>query len=202
MTTQELPERRAPKIDLNLLPDEYLPRKKSRWGLLLVLLVVVLACVPWPFLIMKSDVDADNRRLEAEQASLQAEFNAIMKDAVEAADLQKKIDGANAGWNDILADWELFQASIRTWSEIMYDVQQLPRGSLGYLESITQNKDTITIVGWFAREQFIYEYSLMLADTGHFIEDGVNIKQKKLDENTGAHDFTIEAILVPAEVEE
>jgi hypothetical protein len=42
----------------------------------------------------------------------------------------------------------------------------------------------------------------MLADTGHFIEDGVNIKQKKLDENTGAHDFTIEAILVPAEVEE
>ena len=35
----------------------------------------------------------------------------------------------------------------------------------------------------------------MLADTGHFIEDGVNIKQKTLKDDQ--HTFKIEAILVP-----
>lgn len=197
MTTQGLPERRAPRIDLNLLPDEYLPRKKSRWGLLLVLLVVVLACVPWPFLILKADVDSDNRRLESEKATLQAEFNAIMKDAGEAADLQKKIDAANKEWNEMQADWDLFQASLREWSEIFYDVQQLPRGAMGELGAITQNKETISIDGWFEREQFIYEYSLMLADTGHFAE--VNIKSKTYQNDQ--HNFKIEAVLVTAGVE-
>ena len=202
MTTQELPERRPPKIDLNLLPPEYQPKKKSRWGLLLVLLVVILACAPWPFLILKADVDADNRKLESQKATLQSEYNILVADAGEAADIQKQIDSANRQWNDMLEDWALFQASLREWSEIFYDVQQLPRGSLGYINSITQNKEVITINGWFAKEQFIYEYSLMLSDTGHFIEDGVNIRQKKWVEDKNQHDFTIEAVLKTAEVEE
>lgn len=202
MTTQELPERRPPKIDLNLLPPEYLPKKKSRWGLLLVLLVVILACAPWPFLILKADVDADNRKLESQKATLQAEYSILVADAGEAADLQKQINSANKEWNDMLGDWALFQASLREWSEIFYDVQQLPRGAMGYIDSITQNKEVITINGWFAKEQFIYEYSLMLADTGHFIEGGVNIRQIKYNEGSGTRDFTIEAVLKTAEVEE
>lgn len=201
MTMQELPERRASKIDLNLLPPEYLPRKKSRWGLLLLIVVVVLACAPWPFLILKADVDAENRKLESQKATLQAEFNALSKDAAEAADVQKKIDAKNKEWNAILADWAVFHASIKTWSDIFYDVQQLPRGALGDLSNVNQNKDVITVNGWFAREQFIYEYALMLADSGHFVEGGVNIRQKKLNVNTGTHDFTIEAVLKAGEVE-
>lgn len=196
MTMQELPERRTPKIDLNLLPAEYLPRRKSPLALILVLAVVVLACVPWPFLIMKADVDAENRRLESELKGLETELSLRMAKTVEAAGLQQQIDGLNQQWNMILSDWELFEASLRTWSEIMFDVQQLPRGSLGELNNIAQNGDTISVDGWFSREQFIYEYALMLSDTGHFIEDGVDIKQKtlKVDEHT----FKIEAILVPA----
>jgi len=196
MTTQELPERRTPKIDLNLLPAEYLPRKKSPLGLILVLVVVVLACAPWPFLIMKADVDAENRRLEAELQGLKTELSLRMAEVTEAAGLQQQINDANAQWNMILADWELFEASLRTWSEIMFDVQQLPRGALGELNNIAQNGDTISIDGWFSREQFIYEYALMLSDTGHFIPDGVDIRQTTLKGDE--HTFKIEAILVPA----
>ncbi len=198
MTTQELPERRTPKIDLNLLPAEYLPKKRSPWMLVLVLAVVVLACAPWPFLIMWMGVSADNSKLEDEKVSLKSEYNLLVAKAGEAADLQKQIADANEQWNSILWDWEVFQANLRTWSEIMFDVQQLPRGSDGELDSITQKGDEISIDGWFSREEFIYEYALMLSDSGHFIEDGVNIKQKQLKPE--GHSFKIEAILVPPEV--
>ena len=150
MTTQELPERRTPKIDLNLLPAEYLPRKKSPLGLILVLAVVVLACVPWPFLIMKADVDAENRRLESEKTGLEMEYGIKMAEAAEAGQIQGQIADANAQWNMILADWDLFEASLRTWSEIMYDVQQLPRGALGELNNIAQNGDLVSIDGWLS----------------------------------------------------
>ena len=200
MTTQELPERRAPKIDLNLLPAEYLPKKRSPWALVLVLVVVVLACAPWPFLIMWMDVSDDNSKLESEKSSLQTQVSARMALVAQAAGLEKEVQDLQDQWNAMLADEELFKASIRTWSEIMFDVQQLPRGSLGLLNTITQKDDEISIEGWFAREEFIYEYSLMLSDTGHFIDNGVNIKQKVFKE--GVHNFRIEAILVPPEVEE
>jgi len=200
MTTQELPERRSPRIDLNLLPAEYLPKKRSPLVLVLVLVVVVLVCAPWPFLIMWMDVSSDNSKLEDEKTSLQNEYNVLVAKAGEASGLEKQIADANLQWESMLWDWEVLQANQRVWSEIMYDVQQLPRGALGELNTITQKDDEISIDGWFSREEFIYEYSLMLADTEHFIEDGVNIVNKQL--KAGIHDFKMEAILVPPEVGE
>ena len=200
MTTQELPERRSPRIDLNLLPAEYLPKKRSPLVLVAVLVVVVLACAPWPFLIMWMDVSSDNSKLEDEKASLKSEYDLLVAKAGEASNIEKQIENANALWESMLWDWEVLQANQRVWSEIMYDVQQLPRGALGELDTITQKGDEISIDGWFSREEFIYEYSLMLSDTGHFIEDGVNIVQKAL--KAGRHEFKIEATLVPPEVEE
>jgi len=197
MTMQELPERRVPKIDLNLLPAEYLPKKRSPWVLVMVL-VVVLACAPWPFLIMWMDVSADNSDLKDEKAGLETEQSIKLAQAAEAAQIQTQIDGAQAVWNSILWDWEVLQANQRIWSEIMFDVQQLPRGAMGELNTITQKDNEISIDGWFSREEFIYEYALMLADTGHFIEDGVNIRQVIMKPE--GHTFKIEAVLVPPEV--
>jgi hypothetical protein len=200
MTTQELPERRTCKIDLNLLPAEYLPKKKSPWGLVMVLLVVVLTCAPWPFLIMWMDVSDDNSNLEDEKTGLQTEVDIRMAKVAEAVVLEQRRNDLQDQWNAMLADEELFKASQRTWSEIMFDVQQLPRGAMGGLNSIIQKDVEIKIDGWFSREEFIYEYALMLADTGHFIEDGVNIQQVILKPE--GHTFRIEATLVPPEVEE
>ena len=196
MTMQELPERRPGKIDLNLLPKEYLPKRRSPWVMVLVLVVVVLACLPWPFLIMKADVDSDNRQLQAEKESLELEYNQKMAVASEGGQLQRDIEAANAVWLAILGDYELFQDRLRAWSEIKYDVKQKPRGVLGELTTVSQNEDVISIDGWFSREEYIYEYALMLADTGHFIEDGVDIRQ--VSKRGEEYQFKIDAQLLPA----
>jgi Tfp pilus assembly protein PilO len=198
MTMQELPERRPTKIDLNLLPSEYLPKKTSKLTIILAIAVVVLACAPWPFLIMKSGVDADNRVLEAEFNSLDTQYKTLVSQVAECNALDADIENIEAEWQLMLSDWDTFQNSIRVWSEIFYDVMQTPRGAGGMLETITQKAEVISVDGVFNRERYIYEYSVMLSETGHFIEDGINIKSITLSSEDERR-FKIEAILKPVE---
>ena len=45
MTSEQLPERRPQKIDLNILPPEFLPKKASRLSILMVMVAIILACL-------------------------------------------------------------------------------------------------------------------------------------------------------------
>lgn len=199
MTTQELPERRPSRIDLNLLPEEYLPRKTSRLSIFLVIAVLLLAIAPWPFLIMKMDVDADNSVLQQQVDSLKQDYAVLAAEAGEAAKLKAEVDALEALWNSIMDDYEEFENSIRTWSEIMFDVLQTPRGAEGDLGGVIQKADKITIDGDFNKEKYVYEYSVMLYETGHF--STVEIKQVSYKEGAegAVHSFKIDAVLKPVE---
>jgi len=56
VTLQQTPERRPKKIDLNLLPAEFRPVKKSKLSLILYITIFVLVCAIAPLIIMKSGV--------------------------------------------------------------------------------------------------------------------------------------------------
>jgi len=195
MTTQGLPERRPKKIDLNLLPPEYLPKKASRLTIGLVIAVIILACIPWPFLIMKLGVDADNKDLQSELNALNTEYQQLASLVSQCNQVQGEIDACNAQLASMGGDYQSFLNQTYPWSVIMDDVQQTPKGAGGTLGSISQSASTINIDGAFIKEKYIYEYSIMLNETGHFSKVNIRSIQKTESGTETVYQFNIETVL-------
>lgn len=198
MTTQELPERRPAKVDLNLLPAEYLPKKTPRLTIILVLALIVVACLPWPFLVLKGDVDAENRGLVAERDALQSQYTLLLSTNQLCEKIQKDIKACQDTLLGMQADYAAFTNSLYAWSIVFYDIQQIPKGTGGSLGAINQKGEKITIDGLFSKERYIYEYAWMLQETGHFVEDGIDIVKVQLVQTAEGnfHKFKIEAELM------
>jgi Tfp pilus assembly protein PilN len=190
MTTQELPERRPKKIDLNLLPPEYLPQKVSRLTIGLVIAAIILACAPWPFLIMKSSVDAENETLQNQYDSLQIQLQQLNSEIAACNLVQDEIDAAEEILASMEEDYQSFQDMIYLWSVIFDDVRQTPKGAGGELGDIDQGGQTISIDGMFTKEKYVYEYAVMLEQTGHFKADGVTINSIKLSGEGGSEMYS------------
>ncbi len=195
MTMQPAPERRPKKIDLNLLPPEYLPKKASRLTIGLIVAAIILACVPWPFLVMQMGVKNDNSVLDTQLKALKQQLAVINNEINQCNAVQADIDACEEQYGSMWDDLETVQDMVYVWSQIMADVQEVPRGAGGSLGDIRQTGDTITVKGEFAREKYVYEYSIMLSETGHF--SSVTIKSMSLQEGESGnvYNFDIEAKL-------
>jgi len=189
---QELPERRPIKIDLNLLPPEYLPQKTPKLTIILIIAAIVLACIPWPFLIMKSSVDAENEDLEAQLNTLKLELQQKTAKVAECNALDEEIALLEEQLAALESDYEAFQDMIYIWSVIFDDIMQLPKGGGGILGDIDQSGTTISLEGSFTREKYVYEYTIMLEETGHFIDDGVIINSIKKSGEGGSAVYTFD----------
>jgi Tfp pilus assembly protein PilN len=195
MTTQGLPERRPKKIDLNLLPPEYLPKKASRLTIGLVIAVIILVCVAGLFLFIKQGPASDNKDLTSERGSLQTELQQKTTLANQCNQIQGDTDACNAQLASMESDYQGFLNLTYPWSVIMADVQQTPKGAGGALADITQSESTITIAGQFIKEKYVYEYAVLLNETAHFSQVTINSITNVAGETGNVYQFDIQAIL-------
>lgn len=195
MTTQGLPERRPKKIDLNLLPPEYLPQKASRLTIGLVIAVILLACLTGLFLGIKQSPTSENQDLTSERDSLKAWLQQNTSLAGQCTQVQSDIDACNAQMASMEGEFESFLNLTYTWSAIMDDVQQTPKGAGGELGDISQSETTISVNGQFTKEKYIYEYAVLLNETEHFSQVTINSIRKIAGETGDAYQFDIRATL-------
>jgi len=168
MASEERVERRPKKIDLNLLPPEYLPRKISKLTIGLVILIVVLLALPGPLIYLKASVQAETAPLETELAQLKVEEAQWMAKGPEALQLKADIAAAEALLATIDQDYETFVAELVTWSKVIEDIDEARPGNRITVEEIEQKDSKITLVGTATKRAYVYDYALALEDTGWF----------------------------------
>ena len=195
MTTQGLPERRPKRIDLNLLPPEYLPKKASKLTIGLVIAVVILACVTVLFLVVKQGPTSENEDLTSQRDSLQTQLQQKTTLANQCKQVQDDIDACSAQLASMEGDYQSFLNLTYPWSVIMADVQQTPKGAGGALGGISQSGNTISVDGEFTKEKYVYEYAVLLNETAHFSQVFINSITSTSGEEGEAYRFDIEAVL-------
>lgn len=167
MASQQLPERRPKKIDLNLLPPKYLPRKLPKLSIALVILIVVAACLPFPIVLLKADVDAQCAPLETRLAGLEDEYGRLLSLSIEARELQDQIDAAESKLVTMDQDYETFQDGLVLWSEIIAEIDDTLLRDVT-LTSITQKGSEVTLVGTATRDDYVHDYATALEEREYF----------------------------------
>ena len=192
MTSEQPTERRPKKLDFNLLPPEYLPRKLSKVTIYLVILLVVLLAVPGPLIYLRSGVQAETAPLETELAQLKVQEAQWLAKGPEATQLRTDIANAEALLDTIDQDYETFLESIVIWSEIVYDIDDVRPGKRITVEEIEQDDSTITLVGTATKRAYVYDYALSLEDTGWFV---IPVVIESMEDTGSAIEFEIVATL-------
>jgi len=169
MASERPTERRPKKIDFNLLPPEYLPRKISKLTIALVILVVVLLALPWPFVYLRAGVQAETAPLETELAQLKAEEALWMAKGPQATQLRAAITSAQALLATVDQDYETFINGLVMWSEIVYDIDDVRPGTRITVEEIEQDGSEITLVGTATKRAYVEDYARALEETGWFV---------------------------------
>ncbi|MFA5054662.1 MAG: PilN domain-containing protein [Dehalococcoidia bacterium] len=168
MTMQQAPERRPAKINLNLLPDEYRPPKKSYLGLTLYLIAFILICAAAMFFIMKSGIDSDIKALDQNLTSLQQQIAELRENKDEAEPIQDQITNTQNQLASLEADYQSFLDSRAFWSEIIAEIDDLVPGKKITLDSITDRGDTINIAGMSTKRIYVYDYAVSLEESDLF----------------------------------
>jgi len=168
VASQQLPERRPKKIDLNLLPPQYLPRKVSRLSIVLVILIVLMLCLPVLLVFLKADVNAESAALETKRDGLKAQLNDLHDIKREADALQVQIDTAKNVLAAIEQDYQTFLQSRVLWSEIVEEIDDALPGKRVTLGTITQGGSTITLTGSATKDEYVYDYATALEEREYF----------------------------------
>lgn len=168
MTMQQAPERRPAKINLNLLPAEYRPPKKSYLGLTLYLVVFILICVAAVLFIMKSGLDGDIKDLDQELANRQQQLDELRANQEEAEPIIADIAEAQNQLANLETDYQGFLDSRAFWSQIIYEIDDLVPGNKITLESITDMGDLINIAGMSTKRTYVYDYAVALEESDLF----------------------------------
>ena len=168
MTTQQTPERRPKKIDINLLPSEYRPPKKSYLGIILYLIIAVLICAMVPMFIMKSGVNNDIASLLINSASLDQQLNALQVNKDEADPIKAQIADAQNQLVTMDADYQGFVANRSTWSQIITEISDLIPGKKITVEGISASVDKVTITGFATKRTYVYDYVVSLEESDFF----------------------------------
>ena len=169
MTLQNTQERRPKKIDLNLLPPEYRPPKKSYLGPILYTLVFVLACVMAALIVIKSGVNSDIKSLNTDLANLQQQMNTLMANKNEADPIKAQISAAQSQLSKTQADYDYFINNHTIWSQIITEINDLIPGKKVTLTSITASAGNVVIMsGNSSKKINAYNYIVSLEDSGLF----------------------------------
>jgi Tfp pilus assembly protein PilN len=204
MTLQQTPEKRPKKIEINLLPPEYRPAKKSSLTLILIVLAGLLACALVPVIALKFGVDSDVKPLRTEISQLDATIAARTANSKEANDLQAQIDvltnkSKQMNWSYV----SLLKSKI-IWSDVITEILDLIPNNRLSLNSITPELTkpgtseagvTFTLTGKSSgtspssKRLYIYNYTTALEKSPFFAD--VDFSFTDTDENTAT--FTIKA---------
>jgi len=173
MTTEQ-PELRPKKVDLDLLPDEYKPRKVPKSITIMVIVVVVMVCLAGLFIFLKTNADSKIGTLEDELVTVTAEYNAARKLVTEGKALQGQIDAAEDTLEAIEGDYAIYQEDLILWSVIIKEIDEAIPGTRLSLKSITQSGSSINLVGTANEDNYVYNYATNLEESEYFW--GVTVK--------------------------
>ena len=192
MTLQYMSERRPKKIDLNLLPAEYKPPKKSHLGLTLYLIIFVLICAMALVLVMKSGVDSDIKSSNQTLSNLQQQLTALQVNKAEADPLKQQITSAQDQLASMEADYQSFLDNRVLWSQILNEVNSLVPGNRITLKTIGTSATQVTISGSATKRIYVYDYAVEIEESEFF--NSVSFSFGDCPE-TDKCDFTITAPL-------
>ena len=168
MTTQQTPERRPKKIDINLLPSEYRPPKKSYLGIILYLTIAVLICAMIPLFMMRSGVNNDIASLHRNITSLDQQLSDLQVNKDEADPIKAQIADSQNQLVTMEADYQAFVANRSTWSQIITEINDLIPGKKILVESISASVDHVTISGVATKRTYVYDYVVSLEESDFF----------------------------------
>jgi len=192
MTLQHISERRPKKIDLNLLPAEYRPPKKSYLGPALYIVVFILICAMSLLLVMKSGVDSDVKSRNQTLTNLQQQLIALQANKAEADPLTEQIAAVQDQLASMETDYQSFLDNRIMWSQILDEVDGLVPGNRITLASISTSADEVTIQGTATKRIYVYDYAVELEDSEFF--DAIDFSFGDCPETDNC-DFTITAPL-------
>ena len=167
MTTEQ-PELRPKKIDLDLLPDEYKPRKVSRVTTVLAIVVVVMVCLAGLLFFLKSNADGKIESLEDELVTVTADYNGAVKLVKDGKALQGQIDAAEGKLEAIEEDYVIYKEDLIVWSVIIKEIDDAIPGTRLSLKSITQGGSSITLQGSANEDSYIWNYATNLEEKEYF----------------------------------
>lgn len=164
----EQPELRPKKVDLDLLPDEYKPRKVSKTSTVLVIVLVVMVCIAGLLLFLKINVDGKIGTLEDELITVTADYQAARNIVTEGKALQGQIDAAESKLEAIEEDYLIYQEELILWSVIIKEIDDAIPGTRVSLKSITQSGSSITLQGTAKEDNYVYNYATNLQEKDYF----------------------------------
>lgn len=170
MTLQQTSERRPKKIDLNLLPSEFRPVKKSKLSLILYLTIIVLVAAIAPLIIMKSGVDSDSNSLKTELLSLQQQLATLQANQTEADVLKSQIAVVQGQVANAQVDNQTFLDDRILWSQIITEIDDLVPGKKITLSSIGTTSAGVTLPGTATRKIYVYDFAVDLEESAFFTD--------------------------------
>lgn len=174
MTLQQTSERRPKKIDINLLPSEFRPVKKSKLSLILYITIFVLACAIAALIIMKSGVDSDSNSLKVDQNSLQQQLVTLQANKNEADGVKSQITAVQGQLATAQADNQSFLNSSTTWSQVITEINDLVPSSEITLSSINTNGNKVSLIGVSTKKIYVYNLLVNLNESNFFTDVGFN----------------------------
>ena len=174
MALQQTPERRPKKIDLNLLPAEFRPVKKSRLSLILYITIFVLVCAIAPLIIMKSGVDSDSNSLKAELPILQQQLATLQANQNEADAIKSQITAAQDQLATAKADDQIFHNDSMLWSQVITEIDNLVPGSKITLSSIGTSAHGVSLPGTSTKKMYVYDFVVDLGESDFFTDVDFN----------------------------
>jgi Tfp pilus assembly protein PilN len=186
MTTEQ-PELRPKKIDLDLLPDEYKPRKVSKLNTILVIVVVIMVCLAGLLIFLKTNADGKIGSLEDELVTVTADYNAASKLVSDGKALQGQIDAAESTLEAIEEDYQIYQEDLILWSVIIKQIDESIPGTRLSLKSITQSGSSMTLVGTANEDNYVYNYATNLEENEYFWD----VTVKSIVSSGASSSFTI-----------
>ncbi len=183
----EQPELRPQKVDLDLLPDEYKPRKVSKVSTVLVIVLVVMVCIAGLLLFLKMNADGKIGTLEDELVTVTAEYQAARNIVTEGKALQGQIDAAESKLEAIEEDYLIYQEELILWSVIIKEIDDAIPGTRVSLKSITQSGSSITLQGTAKEDNYVYNYATNLQEKEYFWD----VTVKSIVSSGASSSFTI-----------
>jgi Tfp pilus assembly protein PilN len=183
----EQPELRPKKVDLDLLPDEYKPRKVSKTSTVLVIVVLLMVCLAGLFIFLKTNTDSQIDSLEDELVTVTAEYNAARNLVTEGKALQGQIDAAESKLEAIEEDYEIYKEDLILWSVIIRQIDDAIPGTRLSLKSITQSGSSINLVGTANEDNYVYNYATNLEENEYFWD----VTVKSIVSSGASSSFTI-----------
>ena len=168
MTLQQTPERRPKKIDLNLLPSEFRPAKKSKLSLILYITIIVLVFAIAPLIIMKSGVDSDSKSLTIEDFNLQLQLATLQANKNEADAIKSQITAAQGQLATTEADDQTFHKDSIIWSQVITEIDDLVPSKIITLDSIATSGKSVSLPGVSTKKMSVYDFIVNLNASDFF----------------------------------